>query len=214
MRLTSYIEQLHFAFGLTCVYIVPRDFLCLKIGPSTNSNLFSLIAKISVEVHNQNWQKALEVKNMNGVCMTNVNEVGNALKSWYSLVIIWSSRGAINAKAALATPRPLKGPAVLRTCGLFWCSCYGRNNHWLHFTRSYVVCVLLSNKPRYAIHNKLCNFFCCNYQRQSQALTLLTSIKSKPTDNFKVQPVHIINSIDSRNTSTTTEKNIKNLKLA
>ena len=45
MWLTGFMGQPLFALGQTCVYFVARDFLSLKVGPSTNSN-FSLIFKI------------------------------------------------------------------------------------------------------------------------------------------------------------------------
>ena len=53
--LDSFMGQLLFALGLTCIWFVPRAFLSLKWGPCTK-NIFSLIFRISFERNNQNVQ--------------------------------------------------------------------------------------------------------------------------------------------------------------
>ena len=110
-----------FALGLTCVYVVPRDFLSLKMDPSTNTNWFSLTAKISFEGHNQNRQLC-RFK----TCMEFIWQILMELEMPQDfLQSSFEAPRGINAN----TRQPLKGPVVLRTRGLLWCSCYGRHNH-------------------------------------------------------------------------------------
>ena len=54
---TSFMGPPLFALGLICVYFIPRDFMSLEGDPSTNTNSFSFVFKISFEGTNKIYKE-------------------------------------------------------------------------------------------------------------------------------------------------------------
>ena len=79
------------ALGLTCVWLVSRDFLSLKVGLGSNSNFFINFQIINWRAQPKSTKKSMQVLNLNGVCTTNTNKDGNVFYSGFSSVILWSS---------------------------------------------------------------------------------------------------------------------------
>ena len=132
MWLTSFMGQPVFVLCLICVCFVPRDFLSLKRGPSTNSNFSKLIFKISFEGHNQNLQRNPDRFKTWMECVRQILIKLEMSSIWGFLRSSFLCR-VINANTVVATQRPLKHTqSMIRAvwyCGPVahcCCSCYDK----------------------------------------------------------------------------------------